>query len=129
MPGADYPHLCTQCHDYPCVASCPYDALSVDERTAAVIVDREKCTSCKACILACPGRIPFLHPEDNKATICNLCNGDPKCAKVCMEGQWDVLRVVSRGKDHSFKLYARRPDDVTRDLVTIIFGEKGKELV
>jgi len=129
IPGADFPHLCTQCHDYPCVASCPYDALSVDEGTAAVIVDREKCTSCKNCILACPGRVPFLHPKDNKATICNLCGGDPQCAKICQEGNWDVLRVVKRSKSNSYKLYARRPDDVVKDLVTIIFGDRGKELI
>jgi len=129
VPGADYPHLCTQCHDYPCVTACPVDALSVNKDTSAVIVDREKCTSCKACILTCPGRVPFLHPGDNKATICDLCGGDPQCAKICTEGGWEVLRATARGKSHSYKLYARRVNDVTKDLVTIIFGERGKELI
>ncbi|MDH5792884.1 MAG: 4Fe-4S dicluster domain-containing protein [Candidatus Bathyarchaeota archaeon] len=129
VPGADFPHLCTQCHDYPCVEACPVKALSVEKLTSAVLVDREKCTSCMSCISACPGRIPFLHPGDNKATICNLCGGDPECAKICQEGNWDVLRVVERTKEHSYKLYAKRPEEVTRELVTIIYGERGKELI
>jgi Fe-S-cluster-containing hydrogenase component 2 len=129
VPGADFPHLCAQCHDYPCVEACPVKALSVDKLTSAVLVDREKCTSCMSCISACPGRIPFLHPSDNKATICNLCGGDPECAKICQEGNWDVLRVVERTKEHSYKLYAKRPEEVTRELVTLIYGERGKELI
>lgn len=36
-PGAEVPHLCAQCDGYPCVASCPYDALSVDEKIGAVL--------------------------------------------------------------------------------------------
>jgi Fe-S-cluster-containing hydrogenase component 2 len=87
------------------------------------------CTSCKDCITACPGKIPFLHPGDNKAVICDLCDGDPQCAKICTEGNWDVLRVVERNEEHSFALYAKRPEEVTKDLVTIIYGERGKELI
>lgn len=128
VPGAEFPHLCAQCHDYPCVKSCPVGALSVNKRTSAVIVDREACNSCGACIQACPGRIPFLHPKDKRATICDLCGGDPQCARVCTEGGWDALRVVKRDESHSYKLYARKPDEITRDLVTIIFGEHGEGL-
>ena len=131
VPGAEFPHLCTQCYDYPCIESCTFDALSVDEATSAVIVDRDKCTSCKLCVTACPGRVPFLHPGDNKATICDLCGGDPQCVKVCMEGQWDVLRTIDRSEDErmNYRLYARRPEEVTKELVTIIFGERGEELI
>ena len=46
FPGVEVPHFCAQCADYPCVDSCPENALSVDEETSAVLVDREKCTSC-----------------------------------------------------------------------------------
>ena len=129
VPGVDFPHLCTQCHDYPCVEACPVEALSVDDETSAVIVDREKCTSCGACVTACPGRVPFLHPGDGKATICDLCGGDPECVKICQEGNWDVLRVVERTEEHSYKLYARRPGEVTEQLVKILFGERGEELI
>lgn len=128
VPGVEFPHLCAQCHDYPCIASCPVGALSIDRRTSAVIVDRDACTSCGECIQACPGRVPFLHPGDKKATICDLCDGDPQCAKVCTEGGWNALRIVKRGESHSYKLYARKPDEITKDLVTIIYGEHGEGL-
>ncbi len=85
FPGVEVPHLCAQCKDYPCVASCPVQALSTDAATGAVIVDRAKCISCGKCIKACPGNVPMLHPGDNKATICDLCNGDPECVKVCVD--------------------------------------------
>jgi Fe-S-cluster-containing hydrogenase component 2 len=134
FPGAEVPHLCSQCHDYPCVASCPTKALSVDEKTLAVKVDREKCVSCAKCIDACPGKIPFLHPGDNKATICDLCDGDPECVKVCREGRFDALWLLRQrkewmGKNLTRKLFAQRPEDLTRDIAENIFGEKAKELV
>lgn len=129
VPGVDFPHLCTQCHDYPCVEACPVEALSVDDETLAVIVNRERCTSCGVCVTACPGRVPFLHPGDGKATICDLCGGNPECVKICQEGNWDVLRVVERNEEHSYKLYARRPGEVTEQLVKILFGERGEELI
>ena len=45
VPGVEVPHLCAQCDDYPCVESCPVNALSVSEETGAVLVDKEKCTT------------------------------------------------------------------------------------
>jgi Fe-S-cluster-containing hydrogenase component 2 len=129
LPGVDFPHLCTQCHDYPCVGSCPEDALSVNEATSAVIVNREKCNACLACIIACPGKIPFIHPGDGKATICDLCNGEPQCAKICTEGNWDALRVTERTEEYSHKLYAKPPEETTKNLAIILFGERGKELI
>ena len=101
FPGLEVPHLCAQCDDYPCVGSCPTVALSVDPVTKAVIVDKEKCISCGNCIRACPGNVPILHPETNKATICNLCNGDPECVKVCKEAGYNALMLVDEGpKQH-----------------------------
>lgn len=129
VPGVEIPQVCAQCHDYPCVESCPVDALSVDEKTSAVIVDREECTSCGLCIEACPGRIPFIHPGDDKATICDLCDGDPECVKACLAGNWDALWVVPNTKNTSYKLYARRPEEVTKEVAVGIYGEKGEELI
>ena len=72
VPGADFPHLCTQCEDYPCVKACPFDALFVNRKSTAVNVDKEKCTGCGKCIEACPGRIPHLHPAEKKIVICAM---------------------------------------------------------
>ena len=109
VPGVEIPHLCVQCTDYPCVESCPFNALSVDERTSAVLVDREKCTGCGSCIEACPGRIPHIHPRDGYALICDLCGGEPKCVEACVNAGYYALRVVREGPSVSHNLFARRP--------------------
>jgi len=129
VPGVEIPHLCTQCTDYPCVESCPYDALSVDEKTSAVLVDREKCTGCGACIRACPGNIPHLHPSDNYILICDLCGGDPQCVKACTDAGYDALQAIWEKPTVSRNLFARKPEDLTRDVAENLYGEKAAELI
>jgi Fe-S-cluster-containing hydrogenase component 2 len=134
VPGVEVPHLCAQCHDHPCVSSCPVDALSVDSDTFAVLVDREKCTSCGICIKECPGNIPFLHPGDNKAVICDLCGGDPECVKVCQEARFNALWLIrdrKKGVERNLnrKLFAQTPEDITKDVAVNLYGEKAEELI
>ena len=126
VPGLEFPHFCVQCEDYPCVNSCPVNALSVSKETSAVLVDGKACIACGKCIDACPGRIPHMHPKEKRIVICDLCNGNPQCVKVCREGNWNVLKTVPR-RERAYKLYARKPDEITRDLSTKIYGEIGEE--
>jgi len=125
-PGLEFPQLCAQCEDYPCVKACPANALTVSAETAAVHVNNEACIACGKCIEACPGRIPHMHPRDKHIVICDLCGGDPQCVKVCQEGSWNVLRTVPR-REHSYKLYARKPEETSRDLAFKIYGQKGED--
>lgn len=129
FPGVEVPHLCAQCDDYPCVSVCPVEAVSVDENTTAVIVDRETCISCGKCIGACPGSVPYLHPRDNKSTICDLCGGDPECIKVCHEARYDALRLVHERMSPNRKHFSRDPIEVARDLAVKLFGERGEEVI
>jgi len=128
VPGVDFPHFCAQCEDYPCVKACPVEALSIANKTGAVIVDAEKCIACGKCINACPGRIPHMHPNGKFILICDLCAGEPQCVKVCREGEWNVLKRVSRG-NRSYGLYARTPEEITRDLALKMYGEKAEEFL
>ncbi len=96
VPGAEFPHLCAQCEDYPCVEACPFNALSISRKTGAVTVKTKACTACGKCIDACPGKIPHMHPTNNHIVICDLCRGDPQCVKVCQEGGWNVLKTITR---------------------------------
>lgn len=128
VPGVEFPHLCAQCEDYPCVEVCPYKALSVSKKTGAVLVDAKLCKACGKCIVACPGRVPHMHPKEKRVVICDLCGGDPKCVRACEEGRYNVLRVVERG-DSLFKLYARKPEEISRDLCVRLYGEKGEEFL
>jgi len=130
VPGAEIPHLCAQCHDYPCLHACPEKAISFNEKIGSVMVDRKKCTACGDCIKACPGRVPYIHPTKNYAVICDLCGGDPQCVKICQRGRWNALWTASRTPSVSYRLYARRPEDVTKELAEALFGaKKAKELV
>lgn len=91
--GAPVPHLCVQCLDYPCVKSCPVGALSVNEATGAVIVDDQKCIGCGKCIEACPGKVPRIPKGKKTVVICDLCNGEPKCVKICNEAGYNALKL------------------------------------
>jgi Fe-S-cluster-containing hydrogenase component 2 len=102
------------------------NALSISKKTGAVLVDNETCTACGKCIDACPGRIPHMHPKEKHIVICDLCNGDPQCVKACREGNWNVLKTVPR-RESAYKLYARKPDEITRDLSTKIYGKIAEE--
>lgn len=128
VPGVEFPHFCVQCEDYPCVESCPVKALSICNETGAVLVNLETCIGCGQCIDACPGKVPHMHPMENHVLICDLCGGNPQCVKVCQEGLWNVLRMVPR-KDYAYKLYARTPEEITKDLAVKIYGEKGREFL
>ncbi len=78
--------LCEQCDTYPCIDACPDGALSRDEETGIISVDAEICTQCGACVDACPYHGIRLHPETDTPIICDLCGGDPYCAKHCVPG-------------------------------------------
>jgi len=128
VPGAEFPHLCAQCENYPCVKACPTNVLSVSEHTGAVLVDNKACTACGKCINACPGRIPHMHPTEKHILICDLCGGNPQCVRVCREGGWNVFKKVAR-REQTYSLYARKPEEVTQDLCAKFYGEKGEEFV
>lgn len=81
-----------------CSAVCPHHAVSICKDTGASKVDREKCTSCGACVSACPkniiGRIPASakvyiacsNLTKGKAVmdVCKVgCIGCGKCERVC----------------------------------------------
>ncbi len=123
-PGVDVPHLCSQCDDYPCVKACNFDALRVDEKTAAVLVDPEKCTLCGACVVACPGRVPRIVPGKSHVLICDLCGGDPECVKACSRAGYNALTLVPRKPSPLHKLYADHPLETARRLAPHIFGER-----
>ncbi|MEM2119402.1 MAG: 4Fe-4S dicluster domain-containing protein [Candidatus Bathyarchaeia archaeon] len=128
VPGAEFPHFCAQCQDYPCVEACPFKALSVSKSTGAVLVNNAKCTACGKCIDACPGKVPHMHPTEKHVVICDLCKGDPQCVKVCREGGWNVLKTVTR-RGHSYKLYARTPEEISKNLATKMYGQKAEEFL
>jgi len=92
----DFPILCIQCAEAPCIEACPVGALNRAEVTGAmttlsvvagvVVVDASICNGCGECITACP--LQALSLDEDKGVIfkCELCGGDPECVKWCDRG-------------------------------------------
>ena len=75
--------LCLQCDDAACQKPCPTNALPRNLVTGAIEVDHNKCVKCMMCTVACPfGNIHFDH-GNQEIVKCDVCGGDPACAKFC----------------------------------------------
>jgi len=79
---------CNHCDNSPCVSCCPTGASHVHEFGGVVLVTKEMCIGCKACMAACPYDARFVHP-DGYADKCTFCihrvekGLDPACVAVC----------------------------------------------
>lgn len=84
--------VCRQCpHPVPCATACPQNAIVLDRRTGARVVDANKCVGCRLCQRACPWGVMVFDEERQKASKCFLCDGKPKCVEACPSG---ALRFV-----------------------------------
>jgi len=61
--------------------------------------------------------------------ICDLCEGDPECVKVCKEAGYNALILVQENTNEYRKLFAMEPIVVAKDLAINLFGEKGLEVI
>jgi carbon-monoxide dehydrogenase iron sulfur subunit len=77
------PVTCFQCDDPACAKSCLVDAITRNPETGAMELDHEKCVRCMACISACPFGCSLFDQQHNLVVKCDLCGGDPACAKFC----------------------------------------------
>lgn len=84
------PVMCLQCDDACCLKVCPTGALK-REANGHVSYDAGKCIKCKLCMHACPFGNIHYSPVARQMIKCDLCGGDPMCAKFC---DADALTVV-----------------------------------
>ena len=104
----DVPIVCQQCADAPCMEACPQDAISRNPDTTAVVVDRELCIQCGACVRACVIGLDQIAPEQKLAIRldeeeemslkCDLCDGDPQCVKFCPTGALVLTETSVKGE-------------------------------
>lgn len=101
--GSFFQHVCLQCPEAPCLPVCPVNALRVDPKTGARIIDEKVCIACGRCAEACPfdvrgelvatnqlqsgqkTRITY-DPAKNVFTKCDLCyfrEEGPACVERC----------------------------------------------
>lgn len=89
------PVMCLQCDEAPCMKVCPVGAITRNAE-GAVVMNPAKCIVCKMCHNACPlGNISYS-PITRKVFKCDLCDGDPKCAKFC---PWGAIQFVEPEED------------------------------
>lgn len=81
--GLYVPMTCQQCEDAPCISVCPVKATFRDEVTGCVVIDYEKCIGCRSCVTVCPFGARNYDSVDKMILKCDLCGGDPQCARFC----------------------------------------------
>ncbi|TKJ21634.1 MAG: hypothetical protein CEE43_09415 [Promethearchaeota archaeon Loki_b32] len=83
--GLFIPMICQQCETPICEIVCPMGAISRDEKTGAMLINKELCVGCKLCVMFCPlGGVGI--DKNRKILKCDLCDGDPLCVKYCIPG-------------------------------------------
>ena len=81
--GRHVPYTCTQCAEAWCMHACPVEAITVDARTGAKVVNEATCVGCKVCTIACPFGTVNYNVATGKVIKCDLCEGEPACAAAC----------------------------------------------
>lgn len=121
---------CNHCESAPCVRSCPTGA-SHQTEDSIVMVEKSKCTGCKACIASCPYDARYVHPEGyvEKCTFCihRIIEGkDPACVNVCPAHAMHFGDLDNPGSDINRLLNSRThkaliPEAGTRPKVFYLF--------
>ena len=80
---------CNHCESPACVANCPTGAMTKDDETGIVSVDKDVCIGCGTCANSCPYDAPVIDRETSVSTKCDLCadrlaKGElPACVNAC----------------------------------------------
>ena len=77
---------CIQCSQPACAEVCPTGAIHKSKTSGIVQINKEKCVGCGLCTLVCPYGGIYYDLNKDKATKCDLCEGEPECVKACNYG-------------------------------------------
>jgi len=87
------PVVCQQCRNPYCQTVCPVDAVGRDEKTGAIIINRDKCTGCGLCAKYCYLGAIYFNKQEKVVMKCDLCDGSPACVKECPTGALELVKV------------------------------------
>lgn len=91
--GKNYPTVCAHCAKPSCLSACTQGAIKIDPEIGSVVIDESLCNGCCACLAACPQSQISFHPEKKVAIKCDLCGGDPQCARFCPTGALSFVGI------------------------------------
>lgn len=83
---------CFHCEEPWCVRACPTGAMQRRQDDGLVFIEPDLCVGCKACIIACPWKVPQWHPATQRVVKCDYCldridDGKvPACVAGCTTG-------------------------------------------
>ena len=89
---------CFHCEQPWCVAACPTGAMARRETDGIVHIVADLCVGCKACIVACPWKVPQWDEMSGKAIKCDFCmdrldrGQDPACVTACTAHALEFVR-------------------------------------
>ena len=105
---------CQHCEPPPCGSVCPKEAIFRDGELNRVMVDYDKCIGCRTCVAACPFGAMEFDAEVKRVIKCDLCDGDPVCAKLCA---YEAIRYVDEKEECAVKMM-----DVAEKLKELVTG-------
>ncbi len=106
------PMLCQQCESAPCIAVCPVKALARDEDIGRVTINYDLCIGCRFCVAVCPFGAMGFDPAARKVIKCDLCDGEPACAKFCETKALQYIDISTANREKR-----RHAAEVLSDLI------------
>ncbi len=119
---------CRACKDAKCVKACPEKAITQEENTGLLMIDKNKCKGCDWCVQACEFGGITIQSDTGLATACDLCNDNPQCVEFCPEEALELVdsdeAAEKRFSDALEKLPAQ-----TEQLTTTVKNKDWKPLL
>ena len=84
--GLFLPVSCQQCESAPCMDVCPKEAIYRDPADQRVVIDYDRCVSCRMCVAVCPFGAMGFDDRIRMVVKCDLCDGEPACVPRCEPG-------------------------------------------
>ncbi len=88
------PLACKHCKEALCLASCPVEAITRDEKTGLIVRSSFKCIGCRSCAYACPFGVidaPLVRHISQKCDLCKDREEGPRCVAACSSGALQFL--------------------------------------